>query len=210
MLCLWTNRSFWPALPNGQCYSCDEFSHFTQHCPNKISPSRTPCHQDRSCSRHQYTHSQRHRSHSTQYGHRNCRHFNQLQSHCHPHYNRSSSSSKRHISHSSSNHWSGSCHPLANRCPHHHSCHDASNRHSHPHPTIATSSAEVTHATIPQTGAGLIPATPTALHRRNSQWGKPRHTQDLQPSIDPIVTRLSSSKTPQKSLPQIQTVTLIL
>ena len=32
--------------------------------PNKIPPSGTPCHQDRSHSRHRYTHNQRDRLHS--------------------------------------------------------------------------------------------------------------------------------------------------
>ena len=38
-----------------------------------------------------------------------------------------------------------------------------------PHPTLTTSTADVTHATIPQTRAGLIPATITMQHRKNSQ-----------------------------------------
>ena len=36
---------------NEQCYGCDEFGHFAQDCPNKIPPSRTPCHKDLSHSR---------------------------------------------------------------------------------------------------------------------------------------------------------------
>ena len=38
--------------------------------PSRIPPSGTPCYQDRSHSRPQYTHIQRDRSHSTHYGHR--------------------------------------------------------------------------------------------------------------------------------------------
>ena len=37
--------------PNAQSYSCDEFGHFAQDCPNKILPSGTPHHQDRYHSR---------------------------------------------------------------------------------------------------------------------------------------------------------------
>ena len=33
-----------------QCYNCDSFSHFAQDCPEKMSPSETPHHHDRSCS----------------------------------------------------------------------------------------------------------------------------------------------------------------
>ena len=54
----WTGH-FCCHCPNVQCYSCNESSHFAQDCPNKIPPSGTPSHQDRSCSRPQYTHTQR-------------------------------------------------------------------------------------------------------------------------------------------------------
>ena len=61
------------------------------------------------------------------------------------------------------------------------SYHDISNLHSCTDPTLATSPADITHATIPQIGTSLTPATPTALHR-----------------------------TPHQILPQIQTAILIL
>ena len=89
-------------FPDGQCYGCDEFGHLLQDCPNKIPPSGTPCHQDRSCLRHQYTHNQRDRSHSY-YGPRHWTHFSRSQSCCHSHHIRSSSF-RRHIPCSSSNH----------------------------------------------------------------------------------------------------------
>ena len=48
-----------------------------------------------------------------------------------------------------------------------------------PHPTLASSPADVTHAT-PQTRASLTPATPTTLDRKHSQE-KPSYFEDLQP-----------------------------
>ena len=37
------------------------------------------------------------------------------------------------------------------------------------HPAFATSPGDITSATIPWNGATIIPATPTALHRKQSQ-----------------------------------------
>ena len=78
-----------------------------------------------------------------------------------------------------------------------------------PHPPFATSPKDITHAIIPPAGAGLTPVTLTALHRKHSQE-RTSHTQDLQPPINPIIPRLSLSRTPCQILPQIQTATLIL
>ena len=56
--------------------------------------------------------------------------FNRSQScHC-SNCNKSSSSVRRHTLYSLSSHGSSSCHPSANRLPHHHSCHDT-NKHIH-------------------------------------------------------------------------------
>ena len=74
-----------------------------------------------------------------------------------------------------------------------------------PHPTLTTSPMGVTHAT-PQTGASLTPATPTMLHREHSQE-QPSYIQDLQPPLDPNVTRQSPSRIPLQILHQIQIVT---
>ena len=118
--------------PHAQCYSCNEFSHFAQDCPNKIPPSGKPCHQDRSPSRQWYTHTWRNWSHATHYGHRHGRHSNWSQSHQYSHQDRSSSSFIwRHTLHSSSSHCSGFHCPLADGCPPCHSCQDTLNRHSH-------------------------------------------------------------------------------
>ena len=38
-----------------------------------------------------------------------------------------------------------------------------------PNPTLATSPTDITHGSTPQTGASITPATPTKLHRKNSQ-----------------------------------------
>ena len=38
-----------------------------------------------------------------------------------------------------------------------------------PHPTLATSPTDITHTTIPWTGASLAPATLNAQHRKQSQ-----------------------------------------
>ena len=74
-VCGWTGH-FGCYCSDAQCYSCDEFGHFAQDCPNKIIPSGMPGHLDRSCSRPQYTHTQRDRSHSIHYRHRYGKHFN--------------------------------------------------------------------------------------------------------------------------------------
>ena len=78
-----------------------------------------------------------------------------------------------------------------------------------PHPALATSPADVTHATISQTRAALPPATPTTVHRKHSQE-KPSYTQDIQPPTNPTIPKLSLSRIPLMNLPQIQTVTFIL
>ena len=96
--------------PDAQCYSCNEFGHFAQDYHNKIPPSKTPHHQNRSQSKQQYTHSQRDRSHSTHYDHRHMRYFNKSQSCCCSHCDRSRSSLRRHTLCSSSSHHSGSWH----------------------------------------------------------------------------------------------------
>ena len=172
--------------PSAQCYSRYEFGYFAQDCLNKILSSGIPCHQDRSHSRHWYTHNGRDRSHSTHYGYRHDRHFNQ-------HF-------KRHTL---------PPHPATT------SAHAALQQmdipiatHAMTHPTgivtphaTFTTSTNITHATIPWTRASLTPATLTTLHRKPSQWGKPSHAQDLQPPIPPTIPRLSPSKTPNQILP---------
>ena len=118
---------------DAQCYGCDEYGHFVQDCPKKIPPSGTPHHQDKSHSRHQYTHTQRDRSHSTYYGPRHGRHFSRSQFHHHYHHARSSSF-RKHTSCSSSSHHSSLPCPSADGHPHCHShshC-DISTPQSHP------------------------------------------------------------------------------
>ena len=69
-------------------------------------------------SKHQYTHTQRDRSHSTYYGARYGRHFSRSQSCCCSHCDRSTSFG-RHTSCSSSNQCNSSHCPSTDRCPHH-------------------------------------------------------------------------------------------
>ena len=54
-----------------------------------------------------------------------------------------------------------------------------------PHLTLTTYHADITHATIPWTGASLTSSTPNALHRKCRQLGKPSLAQDLQAPIIP-------------------------
>ena len=196
--------------PSVQCYSCNEFTHFAQDCPTRFLPQEYNPHQDRSYSRHQYIHSQRDTSHSSQYGHRHGRNFNQSQSCHHPHCDRSSSL-RRHTSCSSSSHCSSSLHLLGNGFPHCHSCCDTSNQHIHTpsytdhfshrchshHYCMAQSWSHSSHSHTHCTG-------------NTADDESPSHAQDLPPSINPTVPRLSSSKTSHQILSQIQTVTLIL
>ena len=58
-----------------------------------------------------------------------------------------------------------------------------------PHPVLTTSPADVTHTTNSWTTASLIPATPSALHKKHSQE-KPSHAQDLQCLINSTIPRL--------------------
>ena len=165
--------------PEAQCCGCDEFGHFVQDCPNKIPLSGTPCHQDRSCLRYQYIYSQRDRSCSTHYGHRHGRHFNQSQSHCCSHHDRSSNFTRHTLFFSSSK-----CHNLHPTVAD--GCFIAICAVTHPtsivtpHPTLAISSPDITHATIPRTGAGLIPATLATLPRKHSQ-GKSSQPKTFNP-----------------------------
>ena len=174
-VCEWTGHFGYHCI-DAHCYGCDEFGHFFQDCPNKIPPSGTPCHQDRSHIRHQYTTNWRDRSHSY-YGQRHRRHFSRSQS-CHCLHCNRRSSFRRYTSCSSSSHCSSLHHPLADGCP--------ITTHAMtpavivaPHPTVTTSPTEVTHAT-PQTRASLAPATPTTQHR-NLSPEKPNNGQDPQP-----------------------------
>ena len=184
-VCGWTGH-FGYHCPDAQCYGCDEFGHFAQDCPNKMSPSATPHHPDKSHLRHWYTHTQRDRSHSTYYGLRYGRHFSRSQSCYHSHHNRSSSF-RRNTWCSSSSHHSSTCSPLADTCHCHH-LHCDTNRHSHTHSAPTTSPTDITHATS-QTGAGLTPATPTTQYK-NLSPEKPSNAQDHQPPINPTIQGL--------------------
>ena len=77
-----------------------------------------------------------------------------------------------------------------------------------PHPTLATSSADLTHTT-PQTRACLNPAPSTTQHR-NFSPEKPNNAQDPQLPINPIIQRLSGIQDSPQSLHQNQIVTPIL
>ena len=191
---------------DSQCYGCNEFGHFAQDCPNKIPPSETPSHQDRSHSRHQYTSIRRNRSYSTYYGARHGRHFSQSQSHYHSHHDRSSSF-RRDTLNSSSHHHSSSCHSLANICPHHHS-HQDPNWHSYtPSHTLHFSHR---HHSFHSTNWSQSPCS-NSLH--TAQKTQPRKAK-LHPwpstPINPTIPRTSPSSIPLHILHQIQTVTLTL
>ena len=53
--------------PNTQCYNCKDFGHFTWECPDRIPPSGTPHHHNRSCFLPHYDHNCRDRSQSLNY-----------------------------------------------------------------------------------------------------------------------------------------------
>ena len=175
-VCGWAGH-FGCNCPDAQCYDCNEFGHFAQDCSNKIPPSGTAHHQDRFCSRHQYTHTERDRSHSTYYGSRHETYFSRSQSCCCFHHDRSSSF-RRFTACFSSSHHSSLLHPSANRCPITTPAMTPTDIVA-PLSALATSPTDVTHAT-PQTGASLTPVTPITLHRQHSQE-KPIYVQDLQP-----------------------------
>ena len=158
--------------PDTQCDSCDEFGHFTQDCPNKIPLSRTPCQHDSSHLRQWYTYTQRDRSHSSHYGHRQGRHFNWSWSHHHSHCDRSRNSFRRHTLYSSSRYYSGSCHPSTNGWPITTCAMTHPTGIVAPYPAFTISPTNITHTTIPQTGASITPATLTAMHGEHSWWGK--------------------------------------
>ena len=134
-----------------------------------------PHHQNISCSRHPYTHTQRNRSHSSYYGLRQERHYSRLQSWHHPHHDRSSSL-KRHTSCSSSNHCNSStCHPSANRWPPIHAMIVT------PHHIFTMSPTKTNLATASWTEASPDSKIPITLHREKSKEGL-SHAQD-HPSI---------------------------
>ena len=128
-------------------------------------------------SMHQYTHTQRDRSHSTYYGPRHGRHFSRSQSSCHSHCDRSSSSEDT----SCAPHPAmiAACIALWLMDAPITTCAMMPTGIVTSHPTLTTSLADITHTT-PQTRAGLTPATPTTLHRKNNKE-KPSYVQDLQP-----------------------------
>ena len=200
-VCGWMGH-FGCHCPNAQCYSCDEFGHFVQDCPNKIPASGTPCHQDRSCSRHQYTYTWRDRSQSTHYVHRHGRHFKQSQSCCPSHCNRNSSSFRRHTSCSSSTHHSASCHPLANEHPHNHSYWDISNLHSYTPSCIChfCSRHHSCHYSMSQSWSFCSNSHCTAWETQPMVKAKP-HPRPPIPPINTTIPRLSSSRSPCKILP---------
>ena len=98
--------------PDVQCYNYKEFGHFIQDFPDRLPPSGTPHHHNRSCSWPCYDHSHRDRSQSLNYRQSHGRHFHQSWSHHWSHHNISSSNYQRHASHSPSNHHSSLCYPL--------------------------------------------------------------------------------------------------
>ena len=127
-----------------------------------------------------YTHNQRDRSHPIMVPeHR--RHFIRSQSHHCSHHDRSSSF-RRHTSHSFPATAAAYATLLSMDTPIT-TCTMTPTGIVTPHPTLAISPADVTHA-IPQTVASLTPANPTAQHR-NLSSEKPNNTQDPQLSIKP-------------------------
>ena len=179
---------------DAQYYGCDEFSHFARDFPNKIPPSGTPYHQDRLNSRHQYTYTKRDRSHSTYYDLRYGRHFSRSQSCCCSHCDRSSSF-RWQTSHSSSSHCSSShCH-LANGHPNYHphnsytpshTCHFSHRYHSCHSTDCNQSHSGNSHCTAQETQP-----------RKSKQHPRPSIP------INPIISRLSSSRIPLQILPPI-------
>ena len=203
----WTGH-FGNHYPVVQCYSCDEFGHFAQDCPNEMPLPGTPCHQDSNHSRPWYTHTWKERSHSTHYGHRDGKHFNWSESsHC-SHHDRSSSSYRRHTSCSPSSHCSGFCCPSANGYLNHHSCHDTPHRHSCSHSQTHHFShwPHSCHYSMDCSWSHSSNSHITAEGPQLMKKAKP-HPRPSTP-INPTIPRLSSSKTPHHILPQIQTMTV--
>ena len=110
--------------------------------------------------------------------HRHGRHFNWSQSHCQSHLNRSSNSYKRHTLQSQSSLHSGSCYPSADRHCDHHLCQDTPHRNSCIPSGRCISPTYITHATTPQTIAGLALATcmNTTASEEGQATSKPFHS----------------------------------
>ena len=126
------HQSFWLPLPAVQFYSCNEFGHFAQDCPNMIPLFGTPQHQEKSCSRPQYTHIQGTITlHPLWAQIWETFYFNCSQPHHHSQCNKSSSNSRRHSSHTPSSQCSSLHCPSADKSSHHHSHHDTPHMYSH-------------------------------------------------------------------------------
>ena len=112
--------------PEVQCYKCNGFSHFAQDCPEKIPPSGTHCHYNRSCSHSHHNHSHRDRSHSFHY-------ICMSGSHHQPQLDRSSSNYWIHASYSLSCHHSSLQYPSTDRHSRRHSHRDTPHHHRMQH-----------------------------------------------------------------------------
>ena len=194
----------WPCV---QFYACNEFGHFALDCHNKIPPSGTPHTKTNLIQGIKYTHIWRDSSTppimvmgigdiST----------DQNPTAVHTATGAAASEGTHHVPHPASIASCAALKPRDTPFAIHTMTHPTSI--VTPHPTLATSPTNITYAIISQTGAGLAPTTPTALHRKQPRKAKP----DPRPStpIDATVLRLSSSGTPCQIVPQIHTVTLIL
>ena len=163
-------------------------------------------HQGRSCSRHQYTHNWRDRSHFY---------------YC-PRHRRLCSRSQflplstlwqkqQHYKAPPCTlfiHYSSSCCPSANGCFQYPSCPQDQQVIVAPHPALTISPKGVTHIT-PQTRAGLTSAAP-ATQPKNLSPGMSSNTQECQLPINPTTPKLSPFKILLQTLLQILKVSLIL
>ena len=194
---------------NAQCYSCEEYGHFEQDCPNKICLSGTP-HTMTDLVQGINVATIAVTDHTpptvvTDMGDISTGHNQTAISPA----AEAASSFKRHISCSSSHHCSSLWCPLTDGHPHCHSHCDTSNQH------ICTQSC--THH---------FHRCHSCIYSMDQSWScssKPHHTAQEPQSIkkamphprpstpiDPIIPRLSSSRTPNQILPQIPTATQIL
>ena len=185
---------------DAQCYSCNGFGHFAQDCLEKIFPSETHCHYERSHFHNSCNH--RDRSHSF---HHRCRlgnYFDRSGSHHWPQFDRSSSNYQRHAPCFLSCHCSSSQYLSTDRYSRSYSCRDTPHHHRY-NSSLTQHPSQWSHShnystDCSQSSSRHSSNTPHRLHTRTTLKSK---LQTATP-MDPSIRRRSVFRTHSETHPQ--------